>query len=231
MNTNEQRKNIRFGIIFILRVWLNIEYDWWDWAGAAVWCVSCYSHISSCVTVQCVTTGLSISGPLTHFLLLLRSVFHEVFAPILEAAWKHLCCAINRVEPLLHVSDQFCVSSSSSVNTSYRQGQGRGRRGGVSSEYKCSKLWQSPDLGSPAHCHNKIFHKITVSGPRQTLPQHCAQIRHRAPGQALGWGTGNAPKMCPNCVPFKRHLILTKCVRTWTLIGACGDGVSDCYNV
>ena len=38
-----------------------------------MWCVSCYSHISSCVTVQCVTTGVSISGPVTNFLLLVCS--------------------------------------------------------------------------------------------------------------------------------------------------------------
>ena len=186
------------------------------------------------VTVTFQVVLLSNVQPLAFLFLVHWHIFYfwsvqQVFAPVLKAAWERLCCALNRVEPLLHVSAQFCVSSSSSVNTSYRQGQGRGRRGGVSSEYKCSKLWQSPDLGSPAHCHNKIFHKITVSGPRQTLPQHCAQTRHQA--RLWGGGWGMLTKMCPNCVPFKRHLILTKCVRTWTLIGACGDGVLDCYNV
>ena len=224
MNTNEQRKNIRFGIIFILRVWLNIEYDWWDWAGAAVWCVSCYSHISSCVTVQCVTTGVSISSPLTHFLLLICSTsFCSSFESGLRALV--LCPQQSRtaaacIGSVLGLQQQQC-------RYIILAGAGAGEKG--RGEYKCSKLWQSPDLGSPAHCHNKIFHKITVSGPRQTLPQHCAQTRHQA--RVWGGGRGMLPKMCPNCVPFKRHLILTKCVRTWTLIGACGDGVSDCYNV
>ena len=188
MNTNEQRKNIRFGIIFILRVWLNIEYDWWDWAGAAVWCVSCYSHISSCVTAQCVTTGVSISGPVTHFLLLFWSVFHKVLAPILEAAWEHLCCALNRVEPLLHVSAQFCVSSSSSVNTSYRQGRGRRGGGGVSiNAPSCDSL---QILGALLTVITKYFTKLQFLAPVKLYPSTVPRPGTR-PGSGVGgeeWG-------------------------------------------